>query len=59
MTWEIIGRGSAYDELYLLDEVVAAHPSTMASVACQSTLSPFQLHCRHCHPSLPVLQKLS
>ncbi|KAL6328839.1 hypothetical protein AAG906_003856 [Vitis piasezkii] len=46
------GKGHVSDGLYILDEWVPR------PVACVSTASPVEAHCRLGHPSLPVLKKL-
>ncbi|RVX16266.1 Retrovirus-related Pol polyprotein from transposon RE1 [Vitis vinifera] len=52
MTKRIFGKGHVSDGLYILDEWVPR------PVACVSTASPVEAHCRLGHPSLPVLKKL-
>ena len=52
MTKRIFGKGHVFDGLYILDEWVPR------PVACVSTASPVEAHCRLGHPSLPVLKKL-
>ncbi|RVW19501.1 Retrovirus-related Pol polyprotein from transposon TNT 1-94 [Vitis vinifera] len=52
MTKRTFGKGHVSDGLYILDEWVPR------PVACVSTASPVEAHCRLGHPSLPVLKKL-
>ncbi|RVW90282.1 Retrovirus-related Pol polyprotein from transposon RE1 [Vitis vinifera] len=52
MTKRTFGKGHVSDGLYILDEWVPR------PVACVSTTSPVEAHCRLGHPSLPVLKKL-
>ena len=51
-TKQIIGRGYESGGLYILNRPVSM------SLACSSTLTPFEIHCRLRHPSLSVLKKL-
>ena len=51
-TKRIIGRGHESKDLYILETEVPK------SVACFGVLTPFDLHCRLGHPSLPLLKKL-
>ena len=48
----IIGRGCESGGLYILDTELPK------CVACFGTTTPFELHCRLGHPSLPLLKKL-
>ncbi|RVX21101.1 Retrovirus-related Pol polyprotein from transposon TNT 1-94 [Vitis vinifera] len=52
MTKRTFGKGHVSDGLYILDEWVPR------PIACVSTASPVEAHCRLGHPSLPVLKKL-
>ena len=52
MTKQTFGKGHVSYRLYILDEWVPR------PVACVSTASPVEAHCRLGHPSLPVLKKL-
>ncbi|RVW51817.1 Retrovirus-related Pol polyprotein from transposon TNT 1-94 [Vitis vinifera] len=52
MTKRTFGKGHVSDGLYILDEWVPR------PVACVSTASLVEAHCRLGHPSLPVLKKL-
>ena len=52
MTKQIIGRGRESRGLYILDHVVPR------LVACSGVTTPFEMHCRLGHPSLPLLKKL-
>ncbi|RVX00652.1 Retrovirus-related Pol polyprotein from transposon RE1 [Vitis vinifera] len=52
MTKRTFGKGHVSDGLYILDEWVPR------PVACVSTASPVEAHCRLGHPSLLVLKKL-
>ena len=51
-TKRIIGRGHESGGLYILETEVPK------SVACFGVVTPFELHCRLGHPSLPLLKKL-
>ena len=51
-TKRIIGRGRESGGLYILDTEVPKF------VACSRVVTPFELHCRLGHPSLPLLNKL-
>ena len=51
-TKRIIGRGRESGGLYILETKVPK------SVACSEFVTPFDLHCRLGHPSLPLLKKL-
>ena len=48
----IIGRGSEFEGLYILETKVPKY------VACSGVVTPFELHYRLGHPSLPLLKKL-
>ena len=52
LTKQIIGRGRKSGGLYILDTEVPK------SAACFVVVTPFELHCRLSHPSLPLLKKL-
>ena len=52
MTKQIIGRGRESEGLYILDHAVPR------PVACFRVTTPFEMHCRLGHPSLPLLKKL-
>ena len=52
MTKQIIGRGSEFVGLYILDPVISK------PIACFGVTAPFETHCRLGHPSLPLLKKL-
>ena len=49
---QIIGRGHEYGGLYILDHAVPR------PIACSGVTTPFEMHCRLGHPSLPLLTKL-
>ena len=51
-TKRIIGRGREYGGLYILEIEVPKY------VACYGVVTPFELHCRLGHLSLPLLKKL-
>ena len=51
-TKRIIGRGCEFGCLYILEIEVPK------SVDCSGVVTPFELHCRLSHPSLPLLKKL-
>ena len=51
-TKRIIGRGHESGGLYILKIEVPK------SVSCSGIVTPFELHCRLGHPSLPLLKKL-
>ncbi|KAH0674521.1 hypothetical protein KY284_025608 [Solanum tuberosum] len=44
--------GHVSDDLYILDEWESR------SIACSSVMSPFEVHCRLGHPSVPLLKNL-
>ena len=48
----IIGRRHKFGSLYILETEVTKF------VACYEVVTPFKLHCRLGHPSLPLLKKL-
>ena len=52
MTKQIIGRGRESGGLYILDPVVPK------PIACSEVTTPFEIHCRLDHPSLPILKIL-
>ena len=52
MTKQIIGRGQESRGLYILDSAI---PRPIAS---SRVTTPFETHCRLCHPSLPLLKQL-
>ena len=51
-TKRIIGRGRESGGLYILETEV------LKSIACSGVVTPFDLHCRLGHLSLPLLKKL-
>ena len=51
-TKQIIGRGHEFGSLYILKTEVPK------LIACSGVVTPFELHCRFGHPSLPLLKKL-
>ena len=51
-TKRIIGRGSESGSLYILETEMSK------SVVCSRVVTPFELHFRLSHPSLPLLKKL-
>ena len=51
-TKQIIGRGRESGSLYILETEVSK------SITCFRVGTPFNLHCRMGHPSLPLLKKL-
>ena len=51
-TKQIIGRGSESTSIYILETELPK------SIACSGVVTPFELHCRLGHPSLPLLKKL-
>ena len=51
-TKRIVGRGRKFGGFYILETEVPK------SVACSGVVTPFELHCRPGHPSLPLLKKL-
>ena len=51
-TKRIIGRGSESGSLYILETEMSK------SVVCSRVVTPFELHFRLGHPSLPLLKKL-
>jgi len=52
MTNKTIGKGHESGGLYILDTQVPK------PIACSTALSPFDVHCRLGHPSLPLLKQL-
>ena len=52
MTKQIIGRGQESKGLYILDYAI---PRPIAS---SRVTTPFETHCKLCHPSLPLLKQL-
>ena len=48
----IIGQGHESEGLYILETEVPK------SVACSGVITPFELHCRLGHPSLPLMNQL-
>ena len=48
----IIGQGRESRGLYILETEVSK------SITCSGVVTPFNLHCRLGHPSLPLLKKL-
>ena len=52
MTKQIIGRGRESKGLYILDHTVPR------PVTCSGVTTPFEMHCRLGHLSLPLLKKL-
>ena len=52
MTKQIIGRRREFGGLYILDHAVPR------PIACFEVTTPFEIHCRLDHPSLPLLKKL-
>ncbi|XP_027165958.1 uncharacterized protein LOC113765914 [Coffea eugenioides] len=55
MTGKIIGKGRESGGLYTLE---TRSSKVQKPVACSSTLTPLEIHCRLGHPSLPTLKKL-
>ena len=51
-TKQVSGKGYLSGDLYILDEWESR------PVACSSVVSPFEVHCRLGHCSLPLLKKL-
>ena len=49
---DCIGRGRKFGGLFILNIEMPK------SVACSGVVTPFELHCRVGHPSLPLLKKL-
>ena len=52
MAKRIIGRGGESGGLYIIDT------EGPKSIACSGVVTPFELHCRLGHPSLPLLKRL-